>query len=128
MEGKEFEFFLKVFFQKQGDSVEMVPPARSNGADLVIKRSDAATVIRVKRQSQPVDHEAVEQVLGARISEKADQAWVITNNYYTDEAKESASKSDVKLFDRDDVMAMIGSSPVARKEFRGKYEIWRSYR
>jgi restriction system protein len=128
MEGKEFEFFLKVFFQKQGYSVEIVPPTRSNGVDVIIKRPGNTTVIRVKRQAQPVDRDAIEQVRSAKASEKADGAWVITNNSFTDEAEESASKSGVRLFGRDDVIAIIGNSPVTRNEFHEKYEIWRSYR
>jgi restriction system protein len=127
MDGKEFEFFLKVFFQKQDYSVEMVPPSRNSGVDLIVKKSGITTVVRVKRQGQPVDPEAVEQAKGAKTPEKADQAWVITNNYYTGEAKESASRSGVKLFDRDGVMAMIGNFPITWSEFLEKYKIWVSY-
>ncbi len=127
MEAKEFEFFLKVFLQKQSYSVEMVPQARRNGVDLIVKRADITTTVQAKRQGQLVDHASVEQVYSAKKSAKADQAWVMTNNYFTDDAKESASVSGVKLFDRDDVIAMIGNSPVSRDEFFEKYEIWKSY-
>lgn len=127
MEGKEFEFFLKVFFQKQGYSVEMVPTSRNSGVDLKLKKSGITTVVRVKRQGRPVDPEVVEQAKDAKTPEKADQAWVITNNYYTGEAKESALSSGVKVFDRDNVVAMIGNSPVTRTEFLEKYHIWKSY-
>ena len=127
MEGKEFAFFLKVFFQKQGYSVEMVPLARRNGADLIVKRADMTTAIQAKRQGQRVDHASVEQVYSAKKSARANQAWIMTNNHFTDDAKQSASVSGVKLFDRDDVTAMIGNSPVSRDEFFEKYEIWKSY-
>jgi hypothetical protein len=128
MEGKEFEFFLKLFFQKQGDSVEILPPKRSNGVDLIVKKPHIRAVVRVKRQSQPVGPEAVEQVRRAKPSERADQAWVITNSSFSDEARESASISGVILLDRNDVIALIGSAPVPTNEFQEKYAIWRSYR
>lgn len=127
MDGKEFEFFLKVFFQKQGYSVEMVPPARRHGADLMVKKSDATTVIQVKKQDKPVDHDSVDQILDAKKMKQSNQACVMTNNYFTDDAKESASVSGVKLLDRDDLITVIGNSPVSRDEFHEKYEIWRSY-
>jgi restriction system protein len=116
-----------MFFQKQGHSVEIVPPTRNNGVDVIIKKPGMSTVIRVKRQSQPVDATAVEEVREAETTEKADQAWIITNSSFTDDAIEAASTSDVKLFDRDSVIAMIGTTQIDREEFRGKYDIWRSY-
>jgi restriction system protein len=127
MEGKEFEFLLKLFFQKQGDSVEILPSRRSNGADLIVKKTHTRAVVKVRKQSQPVGPEVVEQVRKVKPSEKADQAWVITNSSFTDEARESASTSGVILLDRNDVIALIGRVPVPTSEFREKYAIWRSY-
>ncbi|MGW6043866.1 restriction endonuclease, partial [Bacillus altitudinis] len=37
----------------------------------------------------------------------SESSWVVTNNYFTSPAIELAEKTDVKLFDRDDLVNLI---------------------
>jgi restriction system protein len=52
--------------------------------------------------------EAVQQIIGAKSYYKADKCMVITNNYFSPNAKELAGKSNVELWDRKKLIEIMG--------------------
>ncbi|WP_176521379.1 restriction endonuclease, partial [Priestia megaterium] len=66
-------------------------------------------VIQAKRYGSKnrVSISAVQEVYGAKAYYKANQAWVVTNSYFTKQAKELAAACDVTLVDRADLQKFI---------------------
>lgn len=50
---------------------------------------------------------SVQEITSARFYYSSESSWVVTNNYFTSPAIELAEKTDVKLFDRDDLVNLI---------------------
>lgn len=44
---------------------------------------------------------AVQEIVSAKTQYKAEESWVITNNYFTDPAKKLAAANNVNLINRD---------------------------
>lgn len=101
MSGIEFETMLKNVFQKMGYEVEETPKSNDYGADLILTRHGRKTVIQAKRYSNKVGISAVQQALSAQIFYDANESAVVTNSYFTNQAKKMALTGKVKLIDRD---------------------------
>lgn len=87
MSGIEFETMLKHVFRKMGYKVEETPKSNDYGADLILTRHGKKT--------------AVQQALSAQIFYDANESAVVTNSYFTNQAKKMALTGKVKLIDRD---------------------------
>ena len=101
MSGIEFEMMLKHVFQKMGYKVEETPKSNDYGADLILTKRGKKTVIQAKRYSNKVGISAVQQALSAQIFYNASESAVVTNSYFTNQAKKMALTGKVKLIDRD---------------------------
>lgn len=106
MNGLEFEKYLGVLFKSMGYKTEVTQASGDYGADLILKRNGQKIVIQAKRYSEKVGITAVQQVIGAKNFYRANESWVITNNYFTEPAKKLATKSDVRLIDRDELIQL----------------------
>jgi len=107
--GEKFEFFLKELFQSLGYlKVQLTKRTRDFGADLIMfKQEGSKIVIQAKRYTKNVGNKAINEAVGTRLPEQADEVWVVTNSYFTKPAKEHARKNKVKLIDRDELMNLI---------------------
>ncbi|QSX23550.1 restriction endonuclease [Priestia megaterium] len=108
MDGRQFEIYLQVLFQHLGYHSEVTKQSGDFGADLVMER-DGKIVVQAKRYGYKnrVSLSAVQEVYGAKAYYRANQAWVVTNSYFTKQAKELAAACDVKLVDREDLKVLI---------------------
>ena len=108
MDGYQFEVYLRALFQQLGYKPQITPKSGDFGADLVMKGKDKI-VIQAKRYGvkNRVSLSAVQEVYGAKAYYKANQAWVVTNSYFTKQAKELAAACDVTLVDRADLQKFI---------------------
>ncbi|HWO76944.1 MAG TPA: restriction endonuclease [Bacillus sp. (in: firmicutes)] len=113
--GIEFEELLYHLYTKQGYFVKLTPQSGDFGADLILQKGNQKIVVQAKRSSSKVGVEAVNEVLGGAGYYKANNKWVITNNYYTDNAIVQAYKNNVNLFDRDDLLLMLREYKNAHK-------------
>ena len=107
--GEKFEFFLKELFQSLGYlKVQLTKRTRDFGADLIMfKQEGSKIVIQAKRYTKNVGNKAINEAVGTRLPEQADEVWVVTNSYFTKPAEEHARKNKVKLIDRDELMNLI---------------------
>jgi restriction system protein len=107
--GEKFEFFLKELFQSLGYlKVQLTKRTRDFGVDLIMFKQDGTKiVIQAKRYTKNVGNKAINEAVGTRLPEQADEVWVVTNSYFTKPAKEHARKNKVKLIDRDELMNLI---------------------
>ena len=96
---------LPASIQKRGGSGEQ-------GVDVVVERKYAngsvrRLIVQCKHYSKKVDNSAIQQIVTAMKMYQADEAAVITNNYYTEPARELAESHGVTLIDRDSLPELI---------------------
>lgn len=108
MDGRQFEIYLQVLFRHLGYHLEVTKQSGDFGADLVMER-DGKIVVQAKRYGYKnrVSLSAVQEVYGAKAYYQANQAWVVTNSYFTKQAKELAAACGVKLVDRKGLQDLI---------------------
>jgi restriction system protein len=118
MDGRQFEIYLGELFKKHGYEVRVTQSAGDFGADLVIAKGGKKIVVQAKRYSKNVGIKAVQEAQAAIAHYGASEAWVVSNNDYTDAAKDLAKSNNVKLISRDQLIELIlkmnpGVKPVA---------------
>ncbi|WP_246062111.1 restriction endonuclease [Paenibacillus oralis] len=101
MSGDQFEELLVIFFRMQGYSAKKTKRTRDQGADVVLKADGKRIVVQAKREKGKVSNSAVQEVVASKAVYQATEAWVVTNSYFTEPAKELAKANDVLLWDRD---------------------------
>lgn len=100
MDGKTFEKYLQVKFEKLGYRVIRTEYVRDYGADLVTEKNGTKTVIQAKRYKGVVGVKAVQEAYTSKAMYECTKAMVVTNSYFSRQAKILANKNDVELWDR----------------------------
>lgn len=103
MTGWEFERWLERLFEQLGFGVERTPYRGDFGADFVLEWRNTRIAVQAKRTSQRVGLRAVQEVVAAKSYYRCDQAMVVTNSYFTEEALILARVNDVRMRSRDDL-------------------------
>jgi restriction system protein len=104
MEGLDFEKYLEGLFCKLGYTVKRTPYQGDYGADLVIQKAGVRTVVQAKRYSRSVGVKAVQEAVTAKSYYHCHKAIVVTNCYYSEQAKKLAKANRVELWDRDNLV------------------------
>ncbi|WP_160679524.1 restriction endonuclease [Clostridium sp. C8-1-8] len=118
LSGEDFEEYLAVKFKALGYKVKLTPVTADYGADLVLKKDKEKIVVQAKRYSSKVGVEAVQQVVASMKYYDADKSIVITNNYFTENAKILAKCNSVELLDRKYLYQLLEMD----SKFRTRYE------
>ena len=84
----------------KGYDVELTPYVGDYGADLVLKERGKKIVVQAKRYQSSVGVKAVQEIIPAMNVYGADEAWVVTNSYFTKQALTLAKANRVKMVDR----------------------------
>ena len=98
--GIEFENFLQHLFEKMGYQCEVTKASGDQGADLLIRRMGKLTIVQAKRYDGKVSNSAIQESTAAVKHYNADNAMVVTTNYFTKGAASLAISNNVKLIDR----------------------------
>ncbi len=101
MKGKVFEEYLQVLLRNKGYKVNLTAATGDYGADLVLSTKDKKIIVQAKRYKKKVGLKAVQEVVSAKSYYKADECWVVTNNYFTEPAVKLARSNNAILIDRD---------------------------
>ena len=107
MKGEEFEQYLGHLFKKRGYHVSYTKASGDYGADLILEDREDIIAVQAKRYSGSVGVKAVQEIIGSLKMYNATQAWVVTNSYFTKQAKTLAETNDVYLIDRDELIDII---------------------
>lgn len=107
MDGRTFEKYLEVLFQKLGYKVERTRYIGDYGADLVVLQNGLRTVIQAKRFKNKVGVKAIQEAVAAKGYYDCPHAMAVTNSYYTKQAKELAKANKVTLWSRDDLVKAL---------------------
>ncbi|MCR8643430.1 restriction endonuclease [Paenibacillus sp. N1-5-1-14] len=109
MSGTMFERYLERYFKKQGWQVKRTGGQGDYGADLILTSTNKKVVIQAKRWQKNVGYEAIQQAYTSKDVYKCDEAWVITNSGFTEQAREGAKKLGVSLWDREYLIAQLAN-------------------
>ena len=85
----------------------MTKPGHQQGTDLILIGQNTRIAVEAKRWKKKVSNRAVQQINSGKLFHRCDRAWVITNNYFTEQAKELARSCNVELINRDGLNEMI---------------------
>lgn len=111
MEGYEFEYFCADLLKKNGFvNVEVTQGSGDHGIDILAEKDDISFAIQCKCYSSNIGNAAIQQALAGKKYYKRDIAVVLTNQYFTSQAKDEAEVFGVKLWDRDKLIALIQKS------------------
>lgn len=101
MDGHAFERFCADVLKRNGYiRVEVTRGSGDNGIDVLADKDGVSYAIQCKRQNSKVGSKAVQEATFGRVYYKKNKAVVLTNNYFTEQAKDAARKTDVELWDR----------------------------
>lgn len=107
MTGREFELYLEVLFQTLGYGAEQLPTSKDFGADLILVSGDKRIALQAKRYKANVGNRAVQMILGAKSYYGCQEAWIVTNSFYTKAAIQMATKTNVVLVDRNGLLDLM---------------------
>jgi restriction system protein len=110
MNGQEFEEFVLLHFKSLGYKGHTTAVTGDYGADIILTKDNMKIVVQAKRWNKKVGIEAVQQIIGAKFYYKADRSIVVTNNYFTPNAKNLSEKSEVELWDRNKLLEIMKKS------------------
>lgn len=108
---KEFEQLARYYLRNRGYVIDTTIASGGRGADLVISAGEGRISVLLKRQDAPVSNRAVQEALGGRAFYGTYEAWLITNNTFTREARYDAKRKDVRLTDRDELADWLEKLP-----------------
>jgi restriction system protein len=107
MNGIEFENYLADLFESKGFSVTLTPRSGDYGVDMILRKGRKKTAVQAKCYGGNIGVDAVQQVISGSIHWRTTNAMVITNRYFTPNAKKLAKSGVVKLIDRDQLIKFI---------------------
>jgi restriction system protein len=107
MDGKRFEIFLSTVFRRLGYEVEVTQYRGDYGADLVIASGGRKIAVQAKRWKKNIGLKAVQEAVASKALYRCDEAMVVTNRYFTAQARRLAKANGVVLWDRDVLVAKL---------------------
>lgn len=108
MSGEEFETFLDYHFSELGYKSKHIGRSNDYGADLILTdKKRKKTIVQAKRYKSKVGIKAIQEVIGAITFYDADDGIVITNSYFTSQARALADKGNITLIDRPKLAKLI---------------------
>ncbi len=100
MNGEQFENFLKFNLELRGYKTKLTVYRGDFGADIIATKDNRVTVVQAKRYKKKVGISAVQQIVASKAYYKASESMIITNSYFTKQAKILAKVNDTILWDR----------------------------
>ena len=105
MDGKTFERYLGLLFEKLGYTVERVGHVGDFGADLILSKDGVKTAVQAKcYKRENVGIKAIQEAFGSVGYYHCEKAMVVTNSYFTNAAKTLAVSDNVELWGRKELI------------------------
>jgi len=109
--GEEFEKFCAELIKRNGFSkVEARGAAGDNGVDILAEKDGVTYAIQCKRYASNIGNGAVQEIYAGKEFFKRHVGVVMTNQYFTPSAKETAERTGVILWDRDYITRLLAQS------------------
>ncbi len=117
MTGVEFEEFVAKIINNLGYGyVQMTPGSNDYGVDIIAHKNGSKYAIQCKRFSNTVGNKAIQEIYSGMKHYNADFGVVITNNYFTRNAINLASSTNIELWDRDYLIAQVYKADISFDE------------
>ena len=97
MKPLDFEIYCSELLKSDGWSVHLTKKTGDQGVDIVGFFGKTKAVFQCKLYSRPVGNKSVQEISSGKEHEKADLAFVVSNQAYTRAAKELANTNSVHL-------------------------------
>ena len=111
MNGLDFETYCANLLSHNGFyNVIVTQESGDHGIDLLAEKDDISYAIQCKCYSSNIGNAAIQQAHTGKSIYRKDIAVVLTNQYFTEQAKEEAAMLGVKLWDRDKLNSLIQSA------------------
>lgn len=111
MTGRDFEEYCAHLLYDIGFSdITTTPVTNDYGVDILAKYNGSLFAIQCKCYSSNIGVDAVQEVFSGLQYYRANTGIVLTNQYFTSQAKELASVTGVHLWDRDSLYKLIDAS------------------
>ena len=107
MDGITFERRMAVLFRNLGYRVARTQARGDYGADLVLEKDGVRAIVQAKRWTKNVGVKAIQEAVAAKPMYHCSRAIVVTNRYFTEQAKRLAKANDVGLWDRNDLVRAL---------------------
>jgi restriction system protein len=107
MSGQDFENKLQQIFISKGYLVTHTGKLGDYGVDLVIEKDGIKTAIQAKRHKSKIGIDAVQQVTAGKLKYNCENAMVVTNRYFTYQAKQLAAVNNLELWDRNKLSNLL---------------------
>ncbi len=108
MDGVAFERCVARLLRREGFSAIALTAASGDyGADIVARRDGERYIFQCKRYGRNIGITPVQEIHAAASHYASDVEVVVTNQYFTPNARVLAEETGVLLWDRDDLAAML---------------------
>lgn len=127
MTGIQFEEFVKDLLKKCGyKNVETTKASGDEGVDIIAYKSGKKIAIQCKRYTGKISNSAIQQVYSGKTFYDCQEAYVITNSQFTENAVTLAKKLKVKLIDRNQLFDMVeqvqGNLQQGKTEYQSEFK------
>ena len=108
MDGHEFEYWCADVLKRNGyNNVEVTPGSGDQGVDILAIKDEIKYAFQCKNYSGALGNTPVQEVNSGKKYYKCHVGVVITNNYFTQSAKDLAIATGIILWDRDKLASMM---------------------
>jgi len=107
MDGLRFERYLAQLYKFYGYQTEVTQGSGDFGVDLILRKPGVKIAVQAKRYKSKVGLEAVQQVQAGRAHYGTNEAWVVTNSHYTEQAVTLARSNGVRLIAREELIELM---------------------
>lgn len=108
LEGIEFEKYIGQLLKNIGFTNVIITKGSGDfGADIIAEKENIRYAFQCKRFSTPIGPKPIGEVLRGMNKYKCTRGIVVTNNYFTKQAIQEASISDIELWDRNKLSNLI---------------------
>lgn len=108
MTGEDFEVFIAQILGKIGFyNIQLTKGSGDQGVDILAEKDNIKYAFQCKRYDKSVGNKAVQEVFAGKFFYHCHVAVVVTNNYFTQSAKDLAHENGVVLWDRDYIQKFI---------------------
>lgn len=125
MDGHQFEYACADILKANGyKHVKVTRGSGDFGVDIIAEKDKVRYAIQCKRYNHKLDNTPIQEVVGGLAYYQCDKGAVMTNQYFTEPAKQLAQVNDIELLDRDTLSHMVDRTG---QSFDDKLNLFRSY-
>ena len=119
MKGLDFEVFVGELLTQHGYKTQNIKGSGDFGVDVIAEKNGTKYAVQVKRYTSNVSRTAISDAVAGKFHWDCEKAWVVTNSYFTSDAKLLATSTACKLTDRDDLKRMMQDGSTFASIFEG---------